>query len=128
MSFIAAVNSTTGQIDYYAPHEDGDPIPYGYAGGLSPTQTVRHYDDQPDPVTQKDDGAGALVAKGAQEIADEATEAQLHSLDYINDLPASDPLRLQMRAMWCIAKKSGEVAEDTSFPDFLAWVAADQED
>jgi len=126
MSFIAAVNSTTGQIDYYAPHEDGDPIPYGYADGLSPAQVVRHYDDQPDPATQKDDGSGALVAKGAQEIADEATAAQLHSMDYIADLPQDDPVRQTHQAMFCLAKHAGEGGLDDSstFLEYLQWVAA----
>ena len=86
---------------------------------------MRHYDDQPDPATQKDDGSGALVAKGAQEIADEATAAQLHSMDYIAELPQDDQLRLTHQAMFCMAKEvEPHFDQDTSFLEYLQWVAA----
>ena len=74
MSFVAAVNSTTGQIDYFTAHEEGADLPYGYSGGLSASQVVRHYDDLPDPSTQKDDGSGNLINWTQTEI-DDAAEA-----------------------------------------------------
>ena len=122
--YIAAVNSTTGRIDYFAPYEDGADIPYGYADGLSASQVVRHYDDLPDPSTQKDDGSGNLTALSQTEIDDAAEAAQLVSLDYIAELPEGDPLLLTHRAMHCIAKHCDEVSEDSTFLEYLRWVAA----
>ena len=65
---IAAVDSTTGQTDYSTMHDMDDPLPYGYAGGLSPQQVQRTYDDRPNKRTQKDDGAGNLVDRTQDEI------------------------------------------------------------
>ncbi len=66
---LAAVDSATGQIDYHTGWDDADPLPYGYDGGLSPQQVRRVYDRRPDKRTEKDDGAGNIIAKTAAEIA-----------------------------------------------------------
>ena len=122
--YIAAVNSTTGRIDYFAPYEDGADIPYGYADGLSASQVMRQYDDLPDPSTQKDDGSGNLINWTQTEIDDAAEAAQLVSLDFISELPEGDPLLLTHRAIHCIAKHCDEVSEDSTFLEYLRWVAA----
>ena len=87
---------------------------------------------QPNPATQKDDVSvpdadqGVLVDLSAQEISDRAEAAQLASLDYIDTLDESDPLRLQHQAMFCLAKHASEGGLDSSssFLDYLHWVAA----
>ena len=123
--YIAAVNSTTGRIDYFAPYEDGADIPYGYADGLSASQVMRQYDDLPDPSTQKDDGSGNLINWTQTEIDDAAEAAQLASLDYIADLPQDDLVRLTHQAMFCMAKEvEPHFDQDTSFLEYLQWVAA----
>ena len=125
MSFVAAVNSTTGQIDYFTAHEEGADLPYGYSGGLSASQVVRHYDDLPDPSTQKDDGSGNLTALSQTEIDDAAEAAQLVSLDYIAELPEGDPVRLTHQAMFCMAKEvEPHLDENSTFLEYLRWVAA----
>lgn len=123
--YIAAVNNTTGRIDYFASYEDGDAVPYGYADGLSASQVVRHYDDLPDPSTQKDDGSGNLINWTQTEIDDAAEAAQLVSLDYIAELPEGDPLRLTHQAMFCMAKEvEPHLDENSTFLEYLRWVAA----
>ena len=122
--YIAAVNNTTGRIDYFAPYEDGADVPYGYADGLSGDQVMRQYDDLPDPSTQKDDGSGNLTALSQTEIDDAAEAEQLVSLDGIEDLPGSDPVRLQHQSIHCLAKAAGELPEDSTFLEYLRWVAA----
>lgn len=124
--YIAAVNNTTGRIDYFAPYEDGDAVPYGYADGLSGSQVMRQYDDLPDPSTQKDDGSGNLINWTQTEIDDAAEAAQLASLDFIATLDESDPLRLTHQALFCLAKNAGEGGLDSSssFLQYLHWVAA----
>ena len=124
--YIAAVNNTTGRIDYFASYEDGDAVPYGYADGLSGSQVMRQYDDLPDPSTQKDDGSGNLINWTQTEIDDAAEAAQLASLNYIGELPESDPLRLTHQAMFCLAKNASEggLTDDSSFGEYLTWVAS----
>ena len=124
--YIAAVNSTNGQIDYFAPYEDGADVPYGYADGLSGSQVMRQYDDLPDPSTQKDDGSGNLTALSQTEIDDAAEALQLVSLDYIGELPEGDPVRLTHQAMFCLAKHAGEgdLDDDSTFGEYLTWVAS----
>ncbi|SVE43243.1 uncharacterized protein METZ01_LOCUS496097, partial [marine metagenome] len=72
------------------------------------------------------DGSGNLVPMTAQEISDRAEAAQLASLDFVDTLDESDPLRLQHKAMFCLAKHAGEGGLDSSssFLDYLHWVAA----
>jgi len=123
--YIAAVNNTTGRIDYFAPYEDGADVPYGYADGLSGDQVMRQYDDLPDPSTQKDDGSGNLINWTQTEIDDAAEAAQLVSLDSIAELPEGDPLRLTHQAMFCMAKEvEPHLDENSTFLEYLRWVAA----
>jgi hypothetical protein len=125
--FLAAVNTNTGRVDYFCSYETGAAIPYGYGDGLSEDQVAQIYDEPPDPATQKDDGSGNLIAKTQNEIDADEADATVAAFVRINDLPVQDPVRLQYRALWCIAKKAGECDADMSFVDFLAWIAADQE-
>lgn len=96
--FVAAVDSTTGQIDYFTAHESGDPLPYGYDGGLSSTQVLRVYTVQPHRRLTKDDGAGNLIAKTQSEINayDRAQKAQ--RMAPLEDLARpSDEMRILLR-------------------------------
>lgn len=85
---------------------------------------------QPNSWTQKDDVSvpdadqGVLVDLSAQEIADKETALQLHSMDYVADLPQDDPVRLTHQAMFCMAKHAQEVPESATFLEYLQWVAA----
>ena len=85
---------------------------------------------QPNPMTQKDDVSvadgdpGVLLDRTEEEITEEAEAEQLVSLDGIADLPGSDSLRLQHQAIHCLAKAAGELPEDSTFLEYLRWVAA----
>ena len=140
MEFRYAVESLNDSDEWRDRFVYGHPEPIDVVPGLSdnpefkqirvvlsrePLPTERYSGDPADPFR---DATAAEIAAYDAALEAQAMATSTGQIMDVADLPASDPLRLQMRAMWCIAKKSGEVAEDTSFPDFLAWVAADQED
>ena len=127
MEYIAAVNTDAaeglvGEIQYGSSSGSG----YDVDPGLSAHQVRRVYDRFPDLDTEKDDGSGNLVPMTAGEISDRAEAAQLASLDFIATLDESDPLRLTHQALFCLAKTTGEgdLDDDSSFGEYLAWVAA----
>ena len=130
-----AAHKTTGRLNVGA--MSSDEYPYTPAFNED-THRLRVYladpdqpnDAQPNPNTQKDDVSvtdgdmGVLLDRTGEEIEEEATALQLVSLDGIEDLPGSDPVRLQHQSIHCLAKAAGELPEDSTFLEYLRWVAA----
>ena len=83
-------------------------------------------DHTPDPLAERWDGADGAREATAEEQAAYLDEIQLHSMDFIVELPQDDLIRLAHQAMWCLAKHAGEGGLDDSstFLEYLQWVAA----